>query len=61
MPECYIDSTLVKNLLNSDVNHKHNCNEVAKEMEKGKYKDTFAVGVIDNEKGKSNTSRILKK
>ncbi len=52
MPECYIDTTLVKNLLNSDVNHKHNCNEVAKEMEKGKYKDTFAVGVIDNDKRK---------
>lgn len=52
MPECFIDTTLVGSLLEADVSHKHNCNEVAKEMEKGKYKDAFAVGIIDNDKRK---------
>ncbi len=52
MPECYIDSTLVKSLLDADVNHKHSCTEVSREMEKGHYKDTFAVGIIDNDKRK---------
>lgn len=52
MPECYIDTTLVGSLLDAKVSHKHSCNEVAKEMEKGKYKDAFAVGIIDNDKRK---------
>lgn len=52
MPECYIDSTLVGSLLDADVSHKHSCNEVAKEMKKGRYKDAFAVGIIDNDKRK---------
>lgn len=52
MPECYIDTTLVGSLLDAKVNHKYSCNEVAKEMEKGKYKDAFAVGIIDNDKRK---------
>lgn len=52
MPECYIDTTLVGSLLDAQVNHKHSCNEVAKEMQKGKYKDAFAVGIIDNDKRK---------
>lgn len=50
MPECYIDSTLIGSLLDAQVNHKHCCNDVVKEMEKGKYKDSFAVGIIDNDK-----------
>ena len=45
MPECYIDTTLVESLLYAKVNHKHSCNEVAKEMQKGKFKDAFAVGI----------------
>jgi hypothetical protein len=52
MPECYIDSTLVGTLLEASINHKHSCNEVSKEMEIGRYKDSFAVGVIDNDKRK---------
>ncbi len=52
MPECYIDSTLVQILLDADVNHKHSCTEVSKEMDNGHYKDTFAVGIIDNDKRK---------
>lgn len=52
MPECFIDTTLVSSLLDAKVSHKHSCNEVAKEMEKGKYRDAFAVGIIDNDKRK---------
>lgn len=52
MPECFIDTTLVRSLLDANVSHKHSCNEVAREMEKGKYKDAFAIGIIDNDKRK---------
>lgn len=52
MPECFIDTTFVGILLDANVSHKHSCNEVAKEMVKGKYKDAFAVGIIDNDKRK---------
>lgn len=52
MPECFLDTTLVGSLLEANVNHKYGCNEVAKEMECGKYKDAFAVGIIDNDKRK---------
>lgn len=52
MPECYIDTTLVSSLLDAKVSHKHSCNEVAREMAKGHYKDAFAVGIIDNDKRK---------
>ena len=52
MPECFIDTMLVGSLLDAQVSHKSNCNEVAKEMEKGRYKDAFAVGIIDNDKRK---------
>ena len=52
MPECFIDTMLVTSLLDAKVSHKHSCNEVAREMEKGHYKDAFAVGIIDNDKRK---------
>ena len=52
MPECFIDTMLVGSLLDAKVSHKHSCNEVAKEMEKGKYNNRFAVGIIDNDKRK---------
>lgn len=52
MPECYIDTTLVGSLMDANVSHKHNCNEVAKEMEEGSFKDAFAVGIVDNDKRK---------
>lgn len=52
MPECFIDTTLVGSLLDANVNHKHSCTEVAKEMERGKFNDAFAVGIIDNDKRK---------
>ena len=52
MPECFIDTTLVSSLLDADVNHEYGCNEVAREMDKGHYKNAFAVGIIDNDKRK---------
>lgn len=54
MPECYADTLLIQTLVPpktaSGYNHKHSCNEVAKEMITGKLKDSFAVGIIDNDK-----------
>ena len=52
MPECFIDTTIVTVLLDAQVSHKHNCDEVAKAMERGNFKDAFAVGIIDNDKRK---------
>ena len=52
MPECFIDTTLVSSLLEAKVCHKYSCNEVAKEMKSGRYRDAFAVGIIDNDKRK---------
>jgi len=52
MPECFIDTTLVGSLLDAKVSHKHSCTEVAREMKNGKFKDEFAVGIIDNDKRK---------
>ena len=50
LPECYIDTMLIGTLLNADVNHKYGCNEIAKDMKKGRHKDDFAIGIIDNDK-----------
>lgn len=50
MPECYIDTTLISTLLGAKVSHKNSCNEVTRAMEKGRYSDDFAVGIIDNDK-----------
>ncbi len=51
VPECYFDTVLVKNILKTKrVNHKKGCPNVVKEIEKGKLKDDFAVGIIDKDK-----------
>jgi hypothetical protein len=52
MPECFVDTTLICILLGSDVNHKKGCPTVAKEMKEGRSADSFAVGIIDNDKRK---------
>lgn len=52
MPECFVDTTLISILLGSDVNHKKGCPSVAKEMQGGRSADSFAVGIIDNDKRK---------
>ncbi len=54
MPECYADTLLIQTLVppanGYGYNHKHSCNAVAKEMISGKFKDSFALGIIDNDK-----------
>lgn len=37
MPECFIDTMLIGSLLDAKVSHKHSCNEVIKEMAKGRF------------------------
>ena len=49
IPECYVDTNLIQYLLNGTVNHQHSCNNVIKVL-KGKFKDRFAIGIIDNDK-----------
>lgn len=50
IPECYVDTSLVESLLDTEgVNHQKGCNMVANLMN-GKYRDGFAVGVIDFDK-----------
>lgn len=52
MPECFVDTTLISILLGCDVNHKKGCPSVAKEMQEGRSSNTFAVGIVDNDKRK---------
>lgn len=50
IPECYVDTTLVSTLLGGiGVNHQKGCNNVVSKM-RNKFKDSFAVGIIDNDK-----------
>lgn len=52
LPECFTDTVLIKRIVPpiTRYNHKKGCNSVAKEMQYGKLKDTFAVGIIDKDK-----------
>lgn len=52
MPECYADTLLIQTLVptKTGYNHKHNCFKVESEMARGKLKDKFALGIIDNDK-----------
>lgn len=47
--ECFIDTNLIEFLLNAKVNHQHCCNNVVKTLN-NKFKDEFAIGIIDNDK-----------
>lgn len=50
IPECYIDTNLVETLIITDgCNHQKGCNTVVKTMQQ-KFADTFAVGIIDEDK-----------
>ncbi|MFZ6025062.1 MAG: hypothetical protein ACOYVG_11495 [Bacteroidota bacterium] len=55
VPECYIDTVLVKTLVppTNRYNHQHGCFAVSNEMERGGLKDQFALGIIDNDKKKA--------
>ncbi|HRI00674.1 MAG TPA: hypothetical protein PK006_06445 [Saprospiraceae bacterium] len=58
MIECYTDTLLIEGLVKprkNGYNHKRNCFEVEKEFretnnKKGKFKDDFALGIIDKDK-----------
>lgn len=54
LPECNLDSTLVEVLLNKPfaVNHNKGNSNVAVKMTQAKMKDSFAVGIIDEDKVK---------
>ena len=49
IPECYVDTNLIAYLVNNNVNHQHCCSKVVGTL-KGKFKDRFAVGIIDRDK-----------
>lgn len=51
MPECYVDTCLIETLLplSEGYNHQKCCTQVAKTM-KDKFKDDFALGIIDKDK-----------
>ena len=50
IPECFVDTSLVESLLDTEgVNHQKGCYMVTGVME-GKYREDFAVGVIDFDK-----------
>lgn len=49
IPECYVDTNLIECLLNHFVNHQHSCSKVVGTM-KDKFADSFAIGIIDNDK-----------
>lgn len=52
MPECYADTLLIEALVPSKTgyNHQMGCFKVEAQMTKGRLKDGFAVGIIDNDK-----------
>lgn len=51
--ECYVDTNLARTLLNAGkVNHQHACSKVCRTMDR-RFNDTFAVGIIDDDKLKS--------
>ena len=57
VPECYVDTNLVETLLKTGqaptrgVNHQKGCNTVTKKI-KDTFGDSFAIGVIDDDKRK---------
>lgn len=56
IPECNADTNLVQTLLQiQGVNHQKSCGQVTNEMQK-RFKDKFAVGVIDLDELQSNYS-----
>lgn len=58
IPECYADTNFVECLLNTkNVNHQKSCNKVTGIMQQGKLKDGFALGIIDDDKHKSDYTK----
>lgn len=59
VPECYVETNMAKTFLDViGVNHQDGCGTVAKVMkESNMLKDSFAIGLIDDDKDKSNYSK----
>lgn len=56
IPECYADTNLVQTLLQTKgANHQKSCGQVTNEL-RTKFKDKFAVGIIDLDKKQSDYS-----
>lgn len=54
IPECYVDTNILKTLLRVDgVNHQFGCNQVMSKLKNGKYSDSFVIGIIDDDKKKT--------
>ena len=57
VPECFVDTNLVQILMQiNGVNHQNNCGQVTNVM-MTKFKDKFAIGVVDHDKRQSNYSK----
>lgn len=57
IPECYVDTNLVQILLQiKGVNHQYGCGQVTNVMQKH-FKDSFSIGIIDNDDLQSNYSK----
>lgn len=53
-PECFVDTNILKTLLQVDgVNHQYGCSRVLASMNAGRFADSFAIGVIDDDKKKT--------
>ncbi|WP_027455933.1 hypothetical protein [Xylanibacter brevis] len=56
VPECYVDTNLVQILMQiKGVNHQNSCGQVTNVI-KNKFKDKFAIGIVDNDNLQSNYS-----
>lgn len=56
IPECYVDTNLVQILLQiKGVNHQYGCGQVTNVMKK-RFKDSFSIGIVDNDGLQSNYS-----
>ena len=57
VPECFVDTNLVQILMQiKGVNHQNNCGQVTNVL-MTRFKDKFAIGVVDNDKRQSNYSK----
>lgn len=56
VPECFVDTNLVQILMRiKGVNHQNSCGQVTNVL-KNKFKDKFAIGIVDNDNLQSNYS-----
>lgn len=59
IPECYVETSMAKALLDASVNHQYGCGSVTNKMtdRNNRLSDSFAIGLIDDDKKKSSYSR----